>query len=40
MAIVGKRKGAYRGLVGIPEAKTPFGRISCRWEYNKMNLRK
>jgi hypothetical protein len=26
------RKVAYQALVGKPEGKTQFGRISCRWE--------
>jgi hypothetical protein len=34
-----ERGGAYRGLVGKPEGKRPFGRSRHRWEDNiKMYL--
>jgi hypothetical protein len=36
---MGKRRGAYRGLVGKPEGKSPFGRPRHRWEDSiKMDL--
>jgi hypothetical protein len=39
MAHVGKRRGAYRVLVGKSEGTWPFGRHSCRLEDNiKMDL--
>jgi hypothetical protein len=28
---MGRKKNAYRILVGKPEGKRPFGRIICRW---------
>jgi hypothetical protein len=28
---MGKRRGAYRVLVGKPEGKIPLGRSKCRW---------
>jgi hypothetical protein len=28
----GERRGLYRGLVGKPEGKRPFGRPRCRWK--------
>jgi len=31
---MGKRRGAYRVLVGKPEGKRPFGRPKRRWEDN------
>jgi hypothetical protein len=31
---VGKRRGAYRVLVGRLEGKRPLGRPRCRWEDN------
>jgi hypothetical protein len=31
---VGKRRGAYRVLVGRPDGKRPLGRIWCRWQDN------
>jgi hypothetical protein len=31
---MGKRKNAYRILVGKPEGKRPLGRPRCRWEDN------
>jgi hypothetical protein len=31
---VGKRRSAYRVLVGRPEGKRPLGRLRCRWEDN------
>jgi hypothetical protein len=35
----GERRGVYRGLVGKPEGKRPFGRSRLRWEDNiKMDL--
>ena len=37
---MGERRGAYRGLVGKPEARRSFGRSVRRWENNvKMDLR-
>jgi hypothetical protein len=37
---MGKRKGAYRALVGKPEGRKPLGRHRRRWEDNiKMDLR-
>jgi hypothetical protein len=36
---MGKRRGAYRVLVGKPEGKRPLGRPRLRWEDNiKMKL--
>jgi len=36
---MGERRGAYRGLVGKPEARRSFGRSVRRWENNvKMGL--
>jgi hypothetical protein len=36
---MGESKGVYRGLVGQPEGKSPFGRTRRRWEGNiKMDL--
>jgi hypothetical protein len=36
---MGKRRGAYRALVGKREGKGPFGRPRHRWEDNiKMDL--
>jgi hypothetical protein len=36
----GKKRNAYRILVGKPEGKRPLGRPRRRWYYNiKMNLR-
>ena len=36
---MGKRRAVYRGLVGKPEGKKPFGRPRHRWEDNiKMDL--
>jgi hypothetical protein len=34
VARMGKRRGAYRGLVGKPEGKRPLGRRGRRWEDN------
>jgi hypothetical protein len=31
---MGKRRGAYRVLVGTSEGRRPPGRPKCRWEYN------
>jgi hypothetical protein len=31
---MGKKRGAYRILVGKPEGKRPLGRPRCRWEDN------
>jgi hypothetical protein len=40
VARMGKRRGAYRALVGIPEGRRPLGRPRHRWEDNiKMDLR-
>ena len=37
---MGKRRGAYRVLVGKPEGRGPLGRHRRTWEDNiKMNLR-
>ena len=39
VARMGEWKGVYRGLVGKPEGKRPFGRPRHRWEDNiKMDL--
>jgi hypothetical protein len=36
----GKKRNAYRILVGMPEGNRPLGRPICRWVDNiKMNLR-
>jgi hypothetical protein len=36
---MGKRRGAYRVLVGRPERKRPLGRTRRRWEDNiKMDI--
>jgi hypothetical protein len=36
---MGKRRGAYRALVGKPEGRRPLGRPRRRWEDNiKMDL--
>jgi hypothetical protein len=41
VARMGKRRGAYRALVGKPEGRRPLGRSRRRWEDNiKMDLRK
>ena len=41
VARMGQRRGVYRGLVGKPEGKRPFGRPRRRWEDNiKMDLQK
>jgi hypothetical protein len=34
VAGVGKRRGAYRDLVGKAEGKRPFGRPRHRWDDN------
>jgi hypothetical protein len=34
VACLGKRKGAYRILVGKPEGKRPLVILKCRWEDN------
>jgi hypothetical protein len=40
VARMGERRGAYRGLVGKPDGRRPFGRPRRRWEDNiKMDLR-
>jgi hypothetical protein len=37
---MGERRGAYRALVGKPDARRPLGRPRRRWEDNiKMDLR-
>jgi hypothetical protein len=37
---MGKKRNAYRILVGNPEGKRPLGRSRCRWVDNiKMDLR-
>jgi len=39
IAIMGKRKGVYRVLVGKPEGKIALGRPRRRWEDNiKMDI--
>jgi hypothetical protein len=39
VARMGKRRGAYRALVGKPEGRKPPGRPRRRWEDNiKMDL--
>jgi len=39
IALMEKRRGVYRVLVGKPEGKKPLGRPSRRWEDNvKMDL--
>jgi hypothetical protein len=39
VAHVGKRRGAYRILVGRPEGRKPFGRLRYRcWDDIKMDL--
>jgi hypothetical protein len=41
VALVGKRRSAYRVLVGKPEGRRPLGRSRHRWEDNmKMDFRK
>jgi hypothetical protein len=30
----GKRRGAYRVLVGKPEGKRPLGKSKLRWQHN------
>ena len=41
VARMGKRKGAYRILVGKPEGKRPLGKPRRRWEDNiKVDLQK
>jgi hypothetical protein len=37
-ACVGKRKGAYRDLVGARDGKRPLGRLRRRWENINMDL--
>jgi hypothetical protein len=38
---LGKKKNAYRILMGKPEGKRPLGRPRCRWvDYSKLGLRK
>jgi hypothetical protein len=40
VACVGKRRGAYKALMGKPEGMRPLGRPRHRWEDNiKMDLR-
>jgi hypothetical protein len=40
VARMGKKKNAYRIVVGKPEGKRPLGRPRCKWEDNiKMDLR-
>jgi hypothetical protein len=40
VARMGKRRGAYRALVGKREGRRPLGRPRRRWEDNiKMDLR-
>jgi len=41
VARMGQGRGAYRVMVGKPEAKSPLGRPRHRWEDNiKMDLQK
>ena len=35
----GKRRGAYKVLVGKPERRRPFGRLTRRWEDNVREVR-
>jgi len=35
---MGDGRGAYRGLVGRPDGRRPFGRPRCRWENTKMDF--
>jgi hypothetical protein len=40
IACMGKRRGAYKVLVGKPEGRRPLGRPRHRWEDNiEMGLR-
>jgi len=34
VACMGKRRGAYRDLVGKPEGTRPLGRLRHTWEFN------
>ena len=34
VARMGKRRAAYKVLMGKPGGKSPFGRSRCRWEDN------
>jgi len=38
VAHMGKRRGAYRILVGRPEGRRTLGRPRLRWWYIKMDL--
>ena len=39
VALMGERRGVYRGLVEKPDRKSPLGRPRRRWEDNiKMDL--
>ena len=39
VVLMGERRGAYKILVAIPEARRLLGRSTCRWENNiKMDL--
>jgi hypothetical protein len=41
VAQIGKKRNAYRLLVGKPEGKRPLGRPRCRWVDNiRMSLRR
>jgi len=35
VALMGKRRGVYRFVVGKPEGKKPTGRPRLRWEFGK-----
>jgi hypothetical protein len=40
VALIGKKRNAYRILVAEPEGKRPLGRLICRWVDNiKMYIR-
>ena len=34
VALMGERRGVYRGLMGKPEGKRPLRRLRSRWEDN------
>jgi hypothetical protein len=36
---MGKKRNAYKILVGKPKRKRPFGRYGRRWEIIRMDLR-
>jgi hypothetical protein len=39
VACLGKRRSAFKVLVGKPETKKPLGRPKCRWKDIKIDLR-